>query len=87
MRYNVYTNLKGDIPMNIFYQYRKTVEFSELKVGDTFLCCGKPCLKLADTYTSDGWRRNAFDFDTCEMTVYDSSTIVMPVRADLTVRI
>ena len=87
MRYNVYTNLKGDISMNIFYQYRKTVEFGELKVGDTFLYKGKPCLKLADTYTSDGWRRNAFDFDTCEMIVCDFSTIVMPVRADITVRI
>ena len=87
MHYNVYTNLKGDILMNIFYDYHKTVEFSELKVGDAFLCCGKPCLKLADTHTSDGWRCNAFDFDTCKMTVYDSSTLVMPVRADITIKI
>ena len=73
--------------MSICYQYRKTVEFSELKVGDIFLFNGKPYLKLPDIYTSDGWGRNAFDLDTYEMTVYDPSTTVMPVRSDITIKI
>lgn len=73
--------------MSIFYQYHKTVEFSELKVGDTFLYRGKPYLKLEETYTSDDWKRNAFAFDTCKMELFDFSTMVMPVRADITIKI
>ena len=53
MRYNVYTNLKGDISMTVSYNYINTVEFSTLKTGDTFIYSGEPYLKLEETYTSD----------------------------------
>ena len=73
--------------MHVIYKYNKTVEFSELKVGDIFIYRGEPYLKLEEAYTSDEWKLNAFNFDICKMTFFDYSTLVMPVRADITIRI
>ena len=87
MRYNVYTNLKGDISMNVSYKYLNTVEFGTLEIGDTFIYGGEPYLKLEETYTSDEWRRNAFGFDTCKVVFFDHSTMVKPVKADITIKI
>ena len=87
MRYNVYTNLKGDISMNISYRYLNTVEFSTLEIGDTFIYNGEPYLKLEETYTSDEWKRNAFGFDIRKMVFFDYSTMVKPVKADITIKI
>lgn len=87
MRYNVYTNLKGDILMNVSYKYLNTVEFGTLEVGDTFIYNGEPYLKLEETYTSDEWKRNAFGFDIRKMVFFDYSTMVKPVKADITIKI
>ena len=87
MHYNVYTNLKGDIPMNVSYKYLNTVEFGTLEVGDTFIYNGEPYLKLEETYTSDEWKRNAFGFDIRKMVFFDYSTMVKPVKADITIKI
>ena len=87
MRYNVYTNLKGDIPMNVSYRYLNSVELSTLEIGDTFIYSGEPYLKLEETYTSDDWRRNAFSFNTCRVVFFDPSTMVKPVKADITIKI
>ena len=87
MHYNVYTNLKGDISMTVSYNYINTVEFSTLKIGDTFIYSGEPYLKLEETYTSDDWRRNAFGLNICKSVLFDPSTMVMPVQADITIKI
>ena len=87
MRYNVYTNLKGDISMNVSYRYLNSVEFSTLEIGDTFIYSGEPYLKLEETYTSDDWMRNAFGLNICKSVLFDPSTMVMPVQADITIKI
>ena len=73
--------------MNVSYKYLNTVEFGTLEVGDTFIYGGEPYLKLEETYTSDEWKRNAFDFDTCKVVFFDHSTMVKPVKADITIKI
>ena len=87
MRYNVYTNLKGDISMNVSYRYLNSVEFSTLEIGDTFIYSGEPYLKLEETYTSDEWRRNAFGLNICKSVFFDPSTTVKPVKSDITIKI
>ncbi len=73
--------------MNISYRYLNTVEFSTLEIGDTFIYNGEPYLKLEETYTSDEWKRNAFGFDIRKMVFFDYSTMVKPVKADITIKI
>lgn len=87
MRYNVYTNLKGDISMTVSYRYSNAVAFGTLEIGDTFIYDGEPYLKLEETYTSDDWRRNAFGFDTRKMIFFDPSTMVKPAKSDITIKI
>ena len=87
MHYNVYTNLKGDISMNVSYKYLNSVEFSTLGIGDTFIYSGEPYLKLEETYTSDDWRRNAFGLNICKSVFFDPSTMVKPVKSDITIKI
>lgn len=73
--------------MNVSYNYINTVEFSTLKIGDTFIYNGEPYLKLEETYTSDDWRRNAFGFDICKSVFFDPSTTVKPVKSEITIKI
>ena len=73
--------------MNVSYKYLNTVEFGTLEVGDTFIYNGEPYLKLEETYTSDEWKRNAFGFDIRKMVFFDYSTMVKPVKADITIKI
>lgn len=87
MRYNVYTNLKGDIPMNVSYRYLNSVELSTLEIGDTFIYDGEPYLKLEETYTSDDWRRNAFGLNICKSVFFDPSTMVKPAKSEITIKI
>ena len=87
MRYNVYTNLKGDISMNVSYRYSNAVAFGTLEIGDTFIYSGEPYLKLEETYTSDDWRRNAFGLNICKSVFFDPSTMVKPVKAEITIKI
>ena len=87
MRYNVYTNLKGDISMNVSYRYSNAVAFGTLEIGDTFIYSGEPYLKLEETYTSDDWKRNAFGLNICKSVFFDPSTMVKPVKAEITIKI
>ena len=87
MRYNVYTNLKGDISMNVSYRYSNAVAFGTLEIGDTFIYSGEPYLKLEETYTSDDWKRNAFGLNICKSVFFDPSTMVKPTKADITIKI
>ena len=87
MRYNVYTNLKGDISMNVSYRYSNAVAFGTLEIGDTFIYSGEPYLKLEETYTSDDWRRNAFGLNICKSVFFDPSTMVKPVKTEITIKI
>lgn len=87
MRYNVYTNLKGDISMNVSYRYSNAVAFSTLEIGDTFIYSGEPYLKLEETYTSDDWRRNAFGLNMCKSVFFDPSTMVKPAKSEITIKI
>lgn len=89
MRYNVSTNLEGDIPMNVFYNFKNTVEFGTLKSGDAFFLQGngKLYFKLNTVYTDDGWHYNAFSFETNDLTVFDNGSLVLPVKAEITLKI
>ena len=73
--------------MNVSYRYLNSVEFSTLEIGDTFIYSGEPSLKLAETSTSDDWRRNALGLNICKSVLFDPSTMVMPVQADITIKI
>lgn len=73
--------------MNVSYRYLNSVELSTLEIGDTFIYSGEPYLKLEETYTSDDWRRNAFSFNTGRVVFFDPSTMVKPVKADITIKI
>ena len=87
MRYNVYTNLKGDTPMDVSYRYSNAVAFGTLEIGDTFIYSGEPYLKLEETYTSDDWRRNAFGLNICKSVFFDPSTMVKPAKSEITIKI
>lgn len=73
--------------MNVSYRYSNTVAFGTLEIGDTFIYNGESYLKLEETYTSDEWKRNAFGFDIRKVVFFDYSTMVKPVKADITIKI
>ena len=73
--------------MNVSYRYSNAVAFGTLEIGDTFIYSGEPYLKLEETYTSDDWRRNAFGLNICKSVFFDPSTMVKPVKAEITIKI
>ena len=73
--------------MNVSYRYSNAVAFGTLEIGDTFIYSGEPYLKLEETYTSDDWKRNAFGLNICKSVFFDPSTMVKPVKAEITIKI
>lgn len=73
--------------MNVSYRYSNAVAFGTLENGDTFIYSGEPYLKLEETYTSDNWKRNAFGLNICKSVFFDPSTMVKPVKSDITIKI
>lgn len=73
--------------MTVSYRYLNSVELSTLEIGDTFIYSGEPYLKLEETYTSDEWRRNAFGLNICKSVFFDPSTMVKPVKSEITIKI